>query len=65
MRALVSPKLTPTRLAESALTFTDENGNTWTRYGGEGKLIRQARYKKPVDYTYSPFAKTSPTNGCG
>lgn len=61
---LVSPKLTPTRLAESALTFTDENGNTWTRFGGEGKLITQPRPKEPVDYTYAPFNGSKPANGC-
>ena len=61
----IKPKISAESLAVSHLNFTDQNGNTWGLFGGEGnKLVQLAKYTAPTGVVTIPSAGLTPANGC-
>jgi hypothetical protein len=61
----IKPKIDAKSLNASHLVFTDQNGNSWALFGGEGnKLVALSGYKAPAGVVMIPSKGFTPANGC-
>jgi hypothetical protein len=61
----IKPKIDAKSLNASYLVFTDQNGNSWSLFGGEdNKLIPLPGYKAPAGVVMIPSKGFTPANGC-